>query len=844
MWLFKKFAAVIITFFFISVSLIFFFYYLHSLSVPDDMQEIENNELNDVVKVYKHTAGIKHLVANNEADAYYMIGYIQASDRIFQMDILRRTAKGELSEILGMEYLPFDKYMRTLKIKSIADSNKLIVHKHVYYLLKKYSDGVNYFIKQNKNKLHFGFSALNYLPKLWTVEDCMAIQRLFAYQMSIAFKADINFGSIAEIIGVENTMRLLPDFEKNSMFIYDDYSSDSMQTLSSLYHSTYMNSNGKYSLKNQLMRNFGKQIEQLTQKNNSVISDIFNYRSYGCNVWAMRKIHDTLAEAILANDFHSGISIPSMWYQMQFSYPGTNIAGYALPGIPFVLSGRNDNIAWGIANAMIDDCDYFIEKADEKHDSYKIPANVHEKFLYKKDTIKITKHEDYIYYLRSTRRSPVISDFYSTNDIDYPSKLHTAKKPKIFHKYVLSYKWTGSFQSDEMTPLYLLSQVKNWNEFKYSFKTWKSPSLNFVYADKSGNIGLVTAGAIPKRGTANNMVLPNPGWLGEYDWTGLDTFAVIASIYNPQKRYVSASNGPLFRKTNYSRYFDLSSRARRIEELIQQYQKTDNYSYGTIDAQRMQTDMLSDFSREIFRVTQPVINTNLNTLKENEIRANRIINNWDFLYSSESPAPTIFGMFTMKLIENIFKSQLGNEAYTYYLDMPQFALNRTLELLKTYYPPNEDNTPSIEEQTKIYTIMISFKQAVDTLSKIYGTPDIKKWKYGNLHILKFRFPLNVNKFLEPVFKINDMRRSGDNTTINYSSWNYFEPYKIVSSVSFRFIADLSESNVSYSFPGGVSEDPINPNYTSQLHLWENGAYLKIPFSPKSLNETQLILTVY
>jgi len=833
MWLLKKFAAVIITFTFVSIALIFFFYYLHSLSVPDEMEDINTNDLKSVVKVYSLTGGIKHIEANYESDAYFAIGYIQATDRMFQLDILRRTAKGELSEIFGREYLPFDKYMRTMNLSGISKNNKKVLHSHVLKLLQRFSDGINFYIEHNKKRLHFGFSALNYIPQPWKVEDCLLIQRLFAFQMSIGFKADINFGSIAEIIGVENTMRLIPDFEQNSIFVYDEFLIDSLPEKLTNNDEMLNKKEGE----NAFVRNFKYEFEKLNNVRFS--NSITSYSSFGCNVWAMRKIQRENAEAILANDFHSEITIPSMWYQMQVSYPGTNFAGYALPGIPFVLSGRSNNISWGLANAMLDDCDYFIEKVDEQHDSYRVSSESLDKFNYKKDTIKIAKSEPYVYYLRATTRSPVISDFYSTKDIDFSDNFKKTKKADILKKYVMSYRWTGSLESDEMTPQYLLTKVNTWDAFKFVFKKWKSPGLNFVYADKSGNIGLLTAGAIPRRGSSNNLIIPNPGWLPEHDWFGLDTFGVIGTQFNPPKKYVSAANNPLMRKSNYSKYFDLSSRAKRIEELIQQYQTTDNYIVGTIDIQRMQTDILSDYSRVLMSIIQPVIKKNLNTLTDNEKQAYKLIRNWDFLQSSENQAPVIFNMLTMKLIENIFKPQLGSKAFSYYLDMPQFAMNKILEILKTYYPPNEDDSISIEEQTRIYTIMISFKQAIGTLAKIYKTSDIKKWKYGEFHKLTFKIPLNRNKFLEPVFSINDVQRSGSNTSVNYSSYNYFKPFNIGSSVSFRLIADLSESNLSYSLPGGISEDPINSHYTSQLHLWENGAYLKIPFSSKKIDDTHL-----
>jgi penicillin amidase len=491
---------------------------------------------------------------------------------------------------------------------------------------------------------------------------------------------------------------------------------------------------------------------------------------------------------------------------------------------------------------MIDDCDYFIEKKGVNCDCYISSNGKATDFIYRKDTIKIADSEIHQYYFQSTEKSPVISDNLNLNEI-YDKNLSKKSKAEIFNKYLLSYRWTGSYASDELTTLYMLTQVANWEEFKFSFRSWKSPCMNFVYADNSGNIGLLTAGSVPKRAEMNNMVLPNPGWLKEYDWYGLDTSGVIFSMFNPKKNYVYAANNSLIRDSKLSKYYDISSRARRIEELIKQYQTTENYIVGAVDIQRMQTDILSDYSRQLLDVVKPVIENNLNTLTELELKAYRILKNWDLLYSTKSNAPLIMNMFVKSLTEQVFKKELGSKAFGYYMSMPQFAMMKTFELLNEHYDTEKIDSLSVKEQTRIYTIMISFKSAVDSLKKIFGNRDIHNWQYGEYHNLSFKLPYRIFDFLKPVYKVDMMKIGGDISTINYSSWNYFEPFNVVSSVSMRLICDLSEQSVYYSLPGGVSEDPINPTFKSQLHLWENGANLKIIYNVGNLKGRMKILTL-
>lgn len=838
MWLLKKFAAFIITFIVLGLALIAFFLYFNSLSIPESFEEIRFIGLSDEVRVLQNTTGIKHIIAKNEPDAYFMIGYIQARDRLFQMDIRRRTAKGELAEIYGRDYIIRDKYLRSLNIRRIVDSALPIIDYRTVRLLQKYSDGINAYIKENLKKLPFGFSTLDYKPYLWTVNDCIAIHKLFAYEQSVAFKSDLIFGSIAEKTGIDKAMELLPEDSVNMYPIYDgnenEHKAKSQKLNAKSKRKTALTVNGQLLINNKKNKWGISDYCRLLKDN-----DLFFDGAPGCNAWAVKKTPSFASGAVVANDFHSTLNVPAMWYEIHASYPGVNLIGLSLPGLPFVLSGRNSYIGWGLANSMIDDCDFFIEKVDKTLNYYTSADSSMKKFDFQKDTIKVKNQEDHIYYLRFTNRSPVISDFHIPFTDIFCDKL-TNILP-VMTKYVITYSWTGSYKSDELTTLYRLTRAKNWHDFSKSFRAWVAPSFNFVYGDKNGNIGLLTAGALPIRNEKNNMVMPNPGWLNEYSWSRLLKFGIIDSVYNPAKHFTSAANNALGRNTNYSKYFDIYSRSQRIAGLINQYHETSNYVYSNVDAQRMQLDLLSEYAKEMCAQIYPIIDTNSHTLTAHEKEVYKLLRYWDYISSPEKRAPAIFNMFMKNLIENIFIDELGNTGFKYYVTNLSYAYGKTLELMKERMSPWFDDVRTSHVETRTFIVIISFKQAVASLEKLYNSNDVKIWQYGSVHNVKFSSNLKKYEFLQPVSSFPGLSRGGDNTTLNYTAWDYFEPFNVSSSSSMRMIADMADDLVYLSIPGGVSEEPMSPNYSSQLHLWENGGYVQVPMHSTENDEWQLII---
>jgi len=409
----------------------------------------------------------------------------------------------------------------------------------------------------------------------------------------------------------------------------------------------------------------------------------------------------------------------------------------------------------------------------------------------------------------------------------------------------LSYRWTGTNPSDELYTLYRISESKSWFDFRCSFNKWYVPSLNFTYCDIYGNIGLVAAGSVPERNEKNNMIIPGPGWITEYQWSGIKISGIIEKIFNPEKNYVASANNPISRDRFLSYYYDISSRANRINELISQYHNTENYVYTYIDAQRMQSDILSDYARELCKEILPVISYNLHTLTKLEMQAYQKLKKWDFIISPESSTPTIFNIFIKTLIKNIFLDELGVEGLEYYTANHSFSYKKTMDLLKAKTSSWFDNIRSKDYfESRTYIVMISFKETIQQIKKMYNTDNINKWEYGIKQKIHIKHQFKDNPFLEPLTSIETRSRGGDNTTINLFKWDYHNPFMVSQAPAMRIICDMSDSFIYISVPGGVSEDPMEPDYKSQLHLWQNGAYIGTPISALPPKSSILFLECY
>lgn len=802
---------VVITFLVLLFSLILFLVFIFDLagiSIFEDTYTSECEYLNSNLEIYKNQYGIPHIIADNTFDALFGIGFAQASDRLWQMDYLRRVAKGELSEIFGNEAIKFDQYFRSLQLKKYSDIVLKNLDSFSLRLLESYSNGVNFYINRFSNKLPVEFHALNYKPTLWTPLDCILIGRLMAFTMSFSFWLDLTFFDIASKIGYEKASLLLPNkFVNYDVFLLDTAINEKLQLDSA-----------------QPKKILGYKLDF------DVLETVERFYPYICgqngsNTWAVQVNINNQKKAILASDPHLKLSLPPFWYQLHISTSNFNVVGLCIPGIPLPLIGRNDDISWGITNGMLDDCDFFIHKLDSSRKFTKDSLNMF-KISFKLDTIKVRNSSDFIYYQRFIGDELILSDFLLLKDTASAKKFYEINKsPEFPEDLALTFKWTGHFFSNEVKALYLICSAKNWNEFLYARKFWGSPALNFSFADKKGNIGLMLAGYVPVR----NNVHPNfPTLLKGNSWVGVEKLGNEFVIYNPKEGVVFNANNKTFTSSTYlGNYWSDPSRAFRIFTMLTQSKPDD-----VLNMQVMQTDQFSEQSKYVLRKILPILEKNTESFTVAEKLAFDKLKNWNFFFSEGYVAPTIYQVFLTTFLENVLKDELGEPLLKQFLYLDFIANRKFLEFISdsTSVFFNNIITPEIEEKEQIITV--SFKLAIKKISKLFNSNIVDDWKYGKFHKLKLEHPFSIIKFLEPSFSLEETSIGGHNSTINYAGGRLFKPEKVEVGPSSRFIADMSDTVVFTILLGGNSGQNFSKNYSDQFQLWLRGGYIAVPLSKK------------
>ncbi len=819
MKLIKNFTAATVAGVFILIIIIVFVRHFYTLSLNPEYKEISFDNLENKVKVYENQLGVPHIIAKNLSDGFATLGYLHARDRLWQMEVKRRNAEGTVSEILGEEYVSFDKFIRALNFSEIAKKHSKALDDKTKKVLQAYCSGINHYIKTNPDKLPFEFGVFDFRPELWDIDDCVALHKLFAFQAGGSFKTDFTIGKIAGEIGAAKALDLIPRTKKtNDSSIYGFESETEPNNKNSKNNALSLYNNNFKSLRNLFHKSQLSYIKALQNVN------------IGSSVWAVKNKDSINQTAVLANDLHGELKLPPMWYQAHISAPGFNVIGATTPGIPFFFSGRNDSIAWGIASAKIDDCDLYLEKKADEEDYYYNSKGEKKKLKFIVDTIKIKDDEPHLYYKYNAERSPIIPSpptNYASPTGAPEKKLETEKE--TFGNHLLTFCWTGTLATNELGSLLKLNQSKNWNDFSKALKKWGSPAMNFIYADKKGNIGLLTAGSIPNREENVNPNLPNPGWIDGYQWKNAHNFGVIKSEYNPKKNYVSTANNLI--KNDSIQYLSNNwaskYRAERIDALINEYMKFENYNYTDFEAQRMQMDVLSLLAKKIIAVCVPIFERNLKLLSIKEKRVYLKLKSWDCVMSPNKAEPTIFAVFFQIMIENAFKDKLSSESYQNYLALNSTVTRRLTQALLAKNDRLFDIKNTNHKETKTYAVITAFKQAVTKLSKMYKSERIIDWEYGKIHNLTFNRDFFHKKIFESLNPRKALIIGGGLTTINHLPWDFTKPHRVKSGATFRIICAMSKSSVLSVVPGGASGKPMSPNYSNQITLWQNCGYIEL-----------------
>jgi penicillin G amidase len=877
------------------------------------------------VALHRNEYGIVHVIATNDTDAYFGIGYAHAQDRLWQMDFLRRVGQGRLAAVFGSSALEQDIFLRAMRFDSLADRLYRYTAPESRAALDAYARGVNAYLDAHKGRLAFEFDALDYEPEAWKPQHCLLLQRLWAWEMSSAFSLDLVLSAIADSLGNERARALLPpspDNDPNSDPFYAPSVMDSLlaqkpkqgfvipaaplPVLDSLLQTTSATTSKITSTATRVIKSSSNLLAIAQSIHNVRTMTQMRGSSIGSNVWATRPssfFHqetDTLRDsvsgqslitphvlperyqhgALLANDLHTPFSTPTRFYEAHLTSPTLNVVGLMLPGLPFVLSGRNDNCAWGMANMMLDDSDFFAETLDSTDFKQIITARgAPEKFFFIADTIYVKDSSVAVVDTRYTQRSCVISDLpmvqtgvlrgvamrnSSIVNTLADSVQNVSQKPlqtllnrQKMQNRCITFSWTGQYMSDDALAWLRLNKAQSLEDARAAVQTLGAPALNLAFADRDGTISMIPCGAVPERlerfpfaGKAHPNFLRRGADTLEA-WQRLVSASTLAELTNPPSGRVIAANnrvsengqganGQGANALHLSLLWDSPARAARIGEYLQDFEHL-----SARNMTMMQTDVVSHYAQMLVPPLLEALSASEATvrMRPSERQALKFLATWNGEMNVTSVAASIYAVFLERYTYNTLADELGEALYRNYVATTRLALRTMLHLTQQYNASDSssawwfDNkaTPRIESRTEV--IRQSFSETIDILLKRMNTDSVGAWQYGRIHALTLRhaFSEQISSAIPPSLRHSVESAmypiSGDATTLYGSEWSFngvgTRQFAPTLGSTARFVCDMQDTLVYVSLTGGNSGEVFTKAASNQLPLWLNNVMIPL-----------------
>lgn len=787
-------------------------YHVMTKSLPRVEGEASVAGLSADVEIFRDPAGIPHIIASSEYDAYVAAGYVHAQDRLWQMDLLRRYGSGRLAEVLGSEAVPIDRLMRTIGIRRLADSLWNSVSEQTRRILTAYSKGVNACIREMDGRYPLEFDLLQYSPEEWKPQHSLVITRLMGWELALSWWVDLTLGELVTKLGEERARALFPTYPDDAPLILPpDYAQPSMPgELAGASTRRAENNRGEGPLFDESMRDALLAAQRLLGAPGSAI---------GSNSWVVTRERSARGGALLANDPHLMHTQPSRWYVMHLHAPEFNVAGVTIPGTPGVVIGSNNHIAWGMTNLMADDVDFFTENISYRDSTYRIGDRVL-KLGVRTDSIRVRGGLPVVMQVYSTVHGPVITEV-------FPQKGLMRKPGRFAPRPSVSMRWAGQDASDEILAQFRVNRARNWKEFLRAYSTFGVPAQNVIFGDVEGNIGYAAIGRIPLRESGVSPQLPNDGSTVARPWRGFIPYAELPRSYNPPGNALASANNRVVDQYPYhlSTLWEGDGRISRIRQLLQEQPR-----FTAADFRLMQMDVLSvsadtirDAMVEALHAwpTRPVLLT----------RVLNLLERWDCRMHVSSAEASIFNTAWMRLLHNTFEDEMDSTLFRNYVflsNMPTRVLPRLLaDTSATVF----DDVRTPRRETKRHILIRSITEAVTELRRRFGA-DMRRWEWGDMHQVTFPHPLGTVSPLDRIFNVGPFPLGGNNSTVNNGEYSFTAPFASSVGPSMRFIADMTSPDSSYIIlTTGQSGQVFSDHYADHTALWQSGAMHRLVLDP-------------
>jgi penicillin amidase len=765
------------------------YYYFIRLPLPQVSGEIQVTGLNGPVKVLRDRWGVPHIYANGVHDLLFAQGFVQAQDRLWQMEANRRLASGRLSEVVGEKTIELDRWMRTLGLMRAAERDVAASGAKARDLLQAFADGVNAYMERRKGRLPIEFRLLGIEPEPWRPADSIAWTKMMAFSGGKNWQEEVVRAMMIQSLGKERFESLWGLNRPGTPTIVPEG-----LRLSSLW--------------------------PMKPDGNSPCPWAVGGAS---NNWTVHGSRTDTGLPILANDMHLPVGIPCIWYEMHLSGGGFDAAGLTLPGVPLIIAGHNQHLAWGITFAMTDCQDVFLEKLDPDHEG---------RWLYKGQWREMNRIRETIRV--KGRKTPVVLDVWETRH----GPIITAQAPEArLGEYALALRWSGHDPGEMAETLRGMNLARNWAEFAAAAKRWSEPAANLVYADREGNIGYVLGSRVPIRAGGHGMG-PFEGWTGENEWLGYLDPGEKLSFLNPDQGFAVTANNrvagpeyPYYLSGDYMYGF----RAARIADMLEKG--------GTISLNamgRLQGDLKC---LEAERVISALDGIEVSGPEARELLSR--LRSWDCVLGTESTEGAIYSVFFYRLLENTFRDELGDLADRFFgvgliptAPMNLFVEHSRAILMNMLREPNNawfDNVGTPKRETLADQLEKSLAETAAFITKELG-PDMAKWRWGCLHKAEIKHPLGRVKPLDRLFNLGPFEVGGHFSTVWQTSIMPGMDFRLEGwTASNRNVYDLQhwDRSLAAIIPG-QSGMVGSSHYGDQMEMWLKVGHHPLYYSKASV----------
>lgn len=757
--------------------------------------------LQEGVLVDRDQWGRPWIRAKSVEDLVMAQGYVMAQDRLWQMDLLRRAAAGNLSEIFGAVAVAADTENRTLGMRETAVRASADATPEIRGLLEAYARGVNQYIEERRSRLPVEFRLLRYEPRPWTPADTYLINLYMYKTLTSTWKEKLNRQWITEKVGAERARELFTSDSPLDHFIVDGPpvapSQERPRAVENRLFPMPEETASAPPFPPHAWDSASAFLAQFNQESSEII---------GSNNFVVSGAHTASGKPLLANDTHLGLAVPCIWYIVHLTAPGWNVEGFALPGAPLVIIGHNDRIAWGFTNSNADVQDLFVETFQPDNSlAYRANGSWLQAQT-RRETIHVRGATDVELDVVLTRHGPIV---------------HRDPPKEGGRAYAL--RWTALEPGGLDFGFPLFGRAQNWGGFLEVTRHIAGPGQNSIYADVDGNIGFTIPARIPIRSHGNGE-LPVPGDTDDYEWKGYIPFEDLPRAWNPPDGIIATANartvGPGYKYFVSDRWAGPYRTERIYEQLL------GRTGLRPADCNAIQDDILSLPNQ--FLAVQLVAAGRKKPPKD--LRGQKLIeklSGWDGRATKDSVETSFVEYTRHAVFHHLLAPYIGDQTSRYELWEPQSVYNDVWWRDKVFL----ENTLRVRPAAWLPSgfgdyddlLTASADEAVAQLEKITRNNDPAAWMWGHLHSLDMMHPLGRTAALHRMLSVGPYEQGGTIDTVRAMGVGH--------GPAMRFVADLANFDDSMmEITTGESGQYASPYYRNQFPEWFAGRGIPAPFS--------------